>query len=144
MLFSEAMHRKIVSTDTADTVGRVDGFLVDPDRHSILALSVGKAHRGDTLRWADLAAFGPDAVTVDTSSRIAEADEELKALGGKRNKILRKRVLSTHGDELGSVADVEFDPANGLITALHLADEQVEGVRLVGIGSYAVVVHPLD
>lgn len=144
MLFSEARHRKIVSTTTADTVGRVDELLVDPQRHAILAINVGKADRGDTLRWQDLSAFGVDAVTVSDAEQISEADDEVKALSGKNHRIMGKRVLTTHGDELGSVADVEFEPSSGVITAIQLDGQQVEGVRLVGIGSYAVVVHPTD
>lgn len=144
MLFSDAMGRKIVSTTTADTVGKVAEFIVDPSQHAIAGLKVKKADQGEALRWSDIRAFGVDAVTVDAADRITEPDEQLVALGGKDRRIMGKRVLSAHGDELGTVADVEFDPATGVVTALRLQDEEVEGVRLLGIGSYAVVVEPID
>lgn len=140
MLFSESKGRKVVSTSTADTVGKIDEFVVDPASHSILALALKKTDHGDTLRWPDITAFGEDAVTVTGAERLTEADEAIHALGGKRNRMLGRRVLSTHGNELGTIADVEFAPDSGIITAIHLQDRQVEGVRLIGIGSYAVVV----
>jgi sporulation protein YlmC with PRC-barrel domain len=49
-------------------------------------------------------------------------------------------VLTEHGHFLGKVRDVEFDPANGRITSLMLKEAFVDGERLLGIGSYAVVV----
>ena len=58
----------------------------------------------------------------------------------KHHRMLGKRVFSTGGDELGKVDDVEFDPDTGTITALFLAGGEVAGVRLIGVGSYAVVV----
>lgn len=140
MLFSEAKGRKIVSTSTADTVGKIDQFVVDPASHSVIALELKKTDDGDTLRWSAITAFGEDAVTVTGADRITKADEQVAALAGKHNRMLGRRVLSTDGDELGEIADVEFDPESGVITAIRLNDQQVEGVRLIGIGSYAVVV----
>ena len=140
MLFSEAKGRKIVSTSSADTVGKIDEFVVDPASHSVLALSLKKTDHGDTLRWSEITAFGEDAVTVSGADRINEADEQISALAGKHNRMLGRRVLSTDGNELGEIADVEFDPESGSITAIKLADQQVEGVRLIGIGSWAIVV----
>ena len=99
-----------------------------------------KTDSGDTLRWQDITAFGADAVTVAGPERITDGGEDLGALLDKRNHVLGKRVLATSGDELGKVRDVDFDPATGYVLALLLEDGFVEGKRLIGIGSYAVVV----
>jgi sporulation protein YlmC with PRC-barrel domain len=50
-------------------------------------------------------------------------------------------VLTSTGDELGKVADVDFDATSGALVSL-LVDggTEVEAARLVGVGSYAVVV----
>ena len=64
MRFSEAKGRKVVSTATAETVGRVDGFVVDPRSRTVLALKVKKAASGDVLPWRQVESFGTDAVTV--------------------------------------------------------------------------------
>jgi sporulation protein YlmC with PRC-barrel domain len=142
MRFSEATGRQVVSTSTAVTVGRVDDFVIDPRSRAVVALTVKKTAGGDTVRWSDLTAFGTDAVTVSGAERITEAGPEIAALSGKDHRVMGKRVLTTAGDDIGKVDDVEFDPESGTITALILASGDVAGVRLVGVGSYATVVHP--
>jgi len=142
MLFSQAQGRRVVSTADADTVGAVDGFVIDPVRQEIVALTLKKtAGSGDVLPWPDVLAFGEDAVTVERSTLVVEADEKVAELSGKHRKILRKQVLSTAGQQIGSVQDVDFDPADGRILALVLDNQiRVDGSNLLGVGSYAVVV----
>ncbi len=140
MLFSEAKGRKVVSTSTAETVGKVNGFLVDPAQSVIIAIELKKTDGGDTLHWPDVEAFGTDAVTVLDAGKITDASSEAAALAGKEHHLLDKRVLTTAGDERGKVDDVEFDKESGAITMLVLGDGELPGSALVGIGSYAVVV----
>jgi len=40
------------------------------------------------------------------------------------------------------VGDVEFDPESGVVKALNFAEGQIVRARLLGVGSYAVVVTP--
>ena len=143
MLFSQAKGHKVVASSTAATVGKVSGFVVDPVTRSVVAVQVKKAEKGDFLRWADLVAFGADAVTVSDDSAIGDGGPDVSALAGKAHRVLGKRVLTSGGDELGKVADVDFDPGTGTVSALVLGKGgggEVAGERLVGIGSYAVVV----
>jgi sporulation protein YlmC with PRC-barrel domain len=140
MRFSEARVRKVVSTSTAAKVGKVEGFVVDPRARAVLALELRKTTSGEVLRWADVEAFGTDDVTVVTDDAITEAGEQVTALLGKDHRLVGKRVLSTAGDELGTVDDVEFEPSSGAVTLLVLDHGEVAGVRLRGVGSYAVVV----
>ena len=42
MLFSEAIGRKVVSTDTATTVGIVTDYVVDPALPGVVALTLAK------------------------------------------------------------------------------------------------------
>lgn len=140
MRFSDAKGHKVVDKSTATTVGQVRGFLVNPRSRSVAALRLKKTDRGNVLRWSDLTAFGIDAITIGDSAAITELDDELEAFRGKRRRLLKKRVLTTGGDELGEVADVEFDPDTGKLTTILLQDGEVAADRLVGIGSYAVVV----
>lgn len=140
MRFSEAAGRKVVSTSTADSVGKIDDFVVDPRVPAVVALALKKTDSGDTLRWADITAFGSDAVTVTGVERLTDADADLADLLGKDHRLIGKRALSTTGDEIGTVTDVEFDPNSGTVTAIVLDSEQVAGHRLVGVGSYAVII----
>ena len=135
--FLEAQGRQVVSTSIAETVGKVDRLVVDPAGRRVVAVSVKKA---GLFRWRDLTAFGADAVTVASSDLLVEQDAELDRFAGKEHDPLGKRLLTAAGDELGTVTDVEFAPDTGEVTGLVLDTGTVAGVRLLGIGSYAVVV----
>jgi uncharacterized protein YrrD len=141
MRFSEASGRKVVSTTTAETVGKINGFVIDVSGPTLVAVSLKKTDSGDTLRWSDITAFGGDAVTVESAEKITEGGEDIAALLEKSNHVLGKRVLSTNGDELGKASDVDFDAESGTVLGLVLdSGTEVTGKRMVGIGSYAVVV----
>jgi sporulation protein YlmC with PRC-barrel domain len=140
MRFSEASGRKVVSTSSAETVGKIDGFVIDPQRRAVVAVECRKTAGGDVLAWPDIVGFGADAVTVADAGAITEAGPELQALRGKDHRVLGKRVLSSAGDELGKVQDVEFDAGSGVVEALIVEGAQIAGERLIGVGSYAVVV----
>ena len=141
MRFSEASGREVVSRSTAKTVGQVAEFVIDPRSHSVVALTLKKSSKGDTVLWGALTAFGVDAVTVPDAEVILDANDAVAALAGKNQRLLGKRVLNTDGEDLGAVTDAEFDPATGRLTALILATGAVGGERLIGIGSYAAIVH---
>ncbi len=140
MLFSEAKGRKVVSTATAETIAKVSDFVVDPATRSVVAIKVKKAKSGDTVRWDTLTAFGVDAVTLPSEDLVTEPDSAVAALSGKHHRLVGRRVLTSRGDELGDVQDVEFDATTGALTALLLRGGSIDGARLVGVGSYAVVV----
>lgn len=138
--FSDANGRKVVSTSSAETVGKVDGFVVDPVTRSVIALEIKKSESGDVLLWQDIAGFGDDAVTVASADKVIDATPAVDALQGKDHEIKGKRVLTTSGLELGKVKDVDFDPQTGAITLLTLKGHEVPGSALTGVGSYAVIV----
>lgn len=138
--FSAAKGRKVVSTSTAATVGQVHAFVVDPQADAVIALRLRKTSGGDALKWSDITGFGEDAVTVAQAELIAEAGAAVATRSEKAHRVLGKRVLTVAGDELGEVDDVEFDPTTGAVTALVLDDGELARGRLVGVGSYAVVV----
>lgn len=140
MLFSDATGRKVVSTSTAETVGKIDGFVVDPATRAVMAVELKKTESGDTLLWSDIIGFGADAVTVSDANKIGDAPPQVDALSGKDHRLLGKRVLCTSGDELGKLGDVEFDPESGQLTTLIVADQGIAAAGLVGAGSYAVIV----
>ncbi len=139
-LFSDAKGRQVVSTSTADTVGKIHELVVDPSSRSVVAMLCKKTEDGDTLLWSDVTAFGDDAVTVAGAAVLGTPDEKVAGLVGKDHHLLGKRVLTTRGADIGRVTDVEFDHESGAIENLILDDESVDGARLLGVGSYAVVV----
>lgn len=141
MLFSEAKGRKVVSTSTAQTVGKIASFLIDPATATVVAVVLKKSVvDGHTLRWSDITGFGADAVTINGPELLVTAEGHLADLAGKSGVVLGKRVLTEAGNEIGEVRDVDFDGIDGSVRALVLATAEVAGARLIGVGSYAVVV----
>nr|WP_314142362.1 PRC-barrel domain-containing protein [uncultured Rhodococcus sp.] len=146
MLFSESVGRKVVSTSTADTVGAVGEFLVDPRSRTVAGLQIKKCKTGDALMWSGISAFGSDAVTVESADSIVDigTEDSLSELQGKAHRVIGKRALSTAGVDLGTVNDVEFDPETGAVTSVIVGTVSIEGRTLTGVGSYAVVLDHRD
>jgi sporulation protein YlmC with PRC-barrel domain len=141
MLFSEALGRKVVSTSDATTVGLISGFVIDPAQRRVVALTLSKpTGGGPMLPWSGINAFGADAVTVSGANALVGPEPALAELDGKAHAILHKRVLTSAGYQVGTVRDVEFDPADGRLISLVLDERGWDGQALLGVGSYAVVV----
>ena len=141
MLFSEAVGHKVVSTSSAATVGHIGSLVIDPVAQRVVALSLKKTPvSGDLLPWTEITAFGVDAVTVGSESQIVEEQGQFAELNSKAHVILKKRILNTAGLQVGTVRDVDFDPADGRILGILTDDQPIDGRALLGVGSYAVVV----
>ncbi len=142
MLFSQARKRDVVNTTTATRVARVDGFVVVPGPARVALLRLSKVSGAGTLvSWDDVKGFGPDAVTVANDTVIRPARDALEQRAEDNDlEVLGKRILSEQGTELGTITDVDFDPETGAVTTLITKTEAIDGQRMIGLGSYAVVV----
>jgi sporulation protein YlmC with PRC-barrel domain len=141
MLFSEATGRTVLSTDSAETVGTVAGFIVDPVTAQVVAIRLKKtAGSGNTLHWPDLTSFGADNVTIPSADVIKQSTGVAEERDSKAGEMLGKRLLTDAGTEIGTVEDIDFDPASGAVVSLRTRNEPVHGDRLIGCGSYAVIV----
>jgi sporulation protein YlmC with PRC-barrel domain len=139
--FSDISGNPVMDTATATAVGKVQAPIVDPVVQRVVGFRVKKSKGpGDVVLWGGLAGLGPDALTVDSAQRLAAAPKELEQRASSKLDLLGRTVLTEHGHDLGKVRDVEFDPADGRVTSLILKEAFVDGERLLGIGSYAVVV----
>ncbi|MFD6859232.1 PRC-barrel domain-containing protein [Rhodococcus sp. NPDC060090] len=105
-----------------------------------MAVRLKKAGPGTIVPWASIGTFGDDAVIVRGPDAVGEPDAAIASLTGKDHEVVGKRMLTAAGNELGTVADVDFDPGSGAIVALLGEAGDVAGIGLVGVGSYAVVV----
>ncbi len=143
MRFTEAQGRKVVDTSTAETVGKLDGYIVDAEAGLVVGLSLKKAKKSaETLPWANIRSFGVDAITVENEDAMVHAEGRTAALTEKRYAILGKRVLTAEGVEVGHVTDVDFDPSTGALRSLLTSVEEMDAGRLRNVGSYAVIVSP--
>ena len=143
MTFSAARGTAVVAIDSGETVGRVDRIVLDP-----VEARVGSIRLDNTssdvrfLSWREIVDFDDDAVTIPTVDvlRLPDGPREDGCRSAFRTR--GKTTLTDDGVVLGEVADIEFDRADGRVTALVLDDgSRVEGGRLRGVGPHAVVVH---
>lgn len=134
----ELKGRPVLDVAEAREVAKVEAVVVDPDARRVVGLRV-KGER-PLLPLESVRAFGPDAVTVDGADalRLPRPGAEQRAIEGSLDP-LGRLVLGDDGTELGTVDDLEADD-DGTVRSLTVGGVAVEGERLLGIGSYAVVV----
>jgi sporulation protein YlmC with PRC-barrel domain len=140
--FSDISGHKVLDTSSATTVGKVAAPIIDPVERKVVGFRVKKSKGpGDVVLWSGLSGLGPDALTVDSAERLADPPAELKTRASGKLDVLGRNVLTDQGRSLGKVKDLEFDPDDGgRVTSLILKDSFVNGDRLIGIGSFAVIV----
>jgi sporulation protein YlmC with PRC-barrel domain len=141
--FSEAKGHRVMSTSEAVTVGRVKSLVVDVPTARVVALQLRKTPgEGSVLTWGDMSAFGRDAITVESGDVITVATGDLARLSDKHHDAIGKRVLTTEGVELGTVQDIDFDLTDGSIVSVLTQTDEIDGSRLLDLGSYAIIVRP--
>lgn len=141
LLFTEARHRDVVSTEDEDCVGRVDRFVVHPTEQRVWSIRLDNV---DDMRrylsWRDVDAFA-DEVTVSSARVLRLPDGPREERVRRDYGMLARPVLTDTGHALERITDVAFDPATGALTALLLEDGSVlDGQRVRGVGPHAVVV----
>ncbi len=141
MRWRAALGREVVDTSSAKKVGTVAGLVLDPEASEIVAMVVGS----EVIGWKDAGGIGEDAVTISSADMLRGPSSELESAGvsGVADPI-SKPMLTEDGHELGTVSDVEFDETTGKIRRLVLDDDRIKGSRLIGVGSYAVMVSSTD
>jgi uncharacterized protein YrrD len=140
--FTNARKRRVVASDTAESVGSVKGFILDPGGRRIEAIHIdGHGRHAAILDWSAVAAFGADVVMAhagDNPSSVG-SDHEKAAVKGAVT-MLGTRVLTTGGAEVGTVADVEFDTDSGDVVRIFTDEGSIDAARLRSLGSYALVI----
>lgn len=140
MRISEARKRPVVDTSTAETVGHVDGFLIEAEASRITGLRIDGDGSGTVLPWESLGAFGPDAITIAGADAVRaptgadeqrRSDPDLDPIG--------KPAIEESGNGLGTVTDIDFDPDTGALRAVITDVYELPADKLLGLGSFAMV-----
>ena len=139
MLFSQAKGRNVVALTTAETLATVAGFAIAPAPARITALRVKSRGPGTQVTWNNVHSFGPDAVTVRTPDTIRGC-QDTTAPTDKHHDPIGKRVLTETGQDIGALDDIDFDESTGHIQRLIMAGQDIPGERLLGAGTYAIVI----
>lgn len=140
--FTRAQHTPVFSKESADEIGRVLRYVIDPAARRISAIHVAGRKAGARLAdWVDIVGFGPDAVVVANEDGLRGPSEgyEQRVVAGDLD-LEHRRVLTDRGHDLGGLVDVEFDERTGRIERLETPDARVAGDGLRMIGPYAVIV----
>jgi len=141
VIIDELIGKDVLDLSTATSAGRVDDVVVDPQGRVARGIVIGKsAGDGTWLPWSDIKSIGPDAVTIDRSDVIVVAPNDLGP-GCRLGGVFGRRVLTDEGRELGPLSTMEVDEGSGALTSLVLSDRRIMPDQLIGIGSYATVVH---
>ncbi|MEU3414194.1 MULTISPECIES: PRC-barrel domain-containing protein [unclassified Streptomyces] len=137
MLFTQAQGLPVITADEAEPLGRVESLTIDAHTGSIACLRLSGAPKHlSTIAWHAIEAVGRDAVIVRSRTATDVGHSSLPA----HQEALGRRVLTEHGSEHGTVKDIAFDNTTGRIHTLYTALGDISGDRLLGVGSYAVVV----
>lgn len=137
MLFSQAHGLPVISAADAASLGTVEDLTIDAHTTSVACLRLSAASGPDGgVSWDAVEAVGPNAVIV----RSRPAAEAEPANVPVHHEAVGSRVLTEHGAEHGTVKDIAFDPRSGRILTLYTALGEIPGERLMGLGSYALVV----
>lgn len=142
--FNDARGRKLVSRASAEELGTISDYLLDPGRRSLAALIVGHGRKAQVVDWDQVLGFGPDAVMVSSDAALRDpADEREKMACDGKLALVGRRALTEMGNEVGQVDDVAFSTTDGLIANLVVAEagatREVPASALLGVGSYAAV-----
>jgi sporulation protein YlmC with PRC-barrel domain len=144
--FTAASGRKVVSRASAEELGKLAHVVVDVQQRQVASLVVGKGRKALMVAWENVSGFGPDAVMLADESALYEPrdDDERAAADGKLD-LVGKRALSDMGNDLGTVSDVVFDPATGVLETVVLGDREEPAALLLGAGSFAAIIRtPAD
>ncbi len=138
--FKAAIGRKVVSSASAEELGKIARLVVDVDTKKVTALVLGKGRKARIVAWEALSGFGPDAIMVNHESGLREATDEMdhRAVDGAL-ELIGKRALTELGNEIGTIDDVEFDPVDGTLEVLLVGKQKHPATTLLGNGSYAAV-----
>lgn len=141
MRISEARRRPVVATESAQTIGRVDGFLIETEARRITGLRIDDVDGpGTVLPWDRMTAFGVDAITVPTAAALrAPADAAETRRCDPDLDPIGKPAIEETGDSLGTVTDVEFDADTGAVRSVLTDAYDIPVDKLLGLGAYAVV-----
>lgn len=134
---SEVLGTRVMSRSSAERVGKLERVVFDHPPRRIAAVQVGKS----LIDWSGVSGLGTDAVVIESSDQLHPPDgaREDAAVAGVLDW-KGKRVLSDHGNEVGTVVEIELDEASGAIETVETTGGRFPADRLLALGSYCLVV----
>lgn len=118
--------KDILSLEDGSRLQNVTDLITDPAGQRLVALVVDEGGLMSSARVVPIeavSAFGKDAVVIQGAGAVIATSENdaLRAIVDDDEKILGKKVFTTNGEDLGSVADIYFDETTGAVVGYELS-----------------------
>jgi uncharacterized protein YrrD len=141
--------KRVISQQTGDQLATVKDVVLDRQAHRILALIIGgKASDEQVVRRERIMGMG-EFIIVDGAGPFpsSEVDAEIAELRAEAQQITGKKIISTGGEQIGTVGDMYFS-RSGAIVGFELkhglfsgSDPQViKAAEVQAVGKDAVIV----
>jgi len=155
MTSNQDMHGcPVISIETGQRLGTIDQVVFEPDGRKVAAFTVQSNTVGGiisperpTASWllgGDIHAVGPDAVTVAKPDALKETIERKDYLLAA--DLLRRKVVTEGGAQIGDVAAIHFDPQSLAVTDVEISrgffktNPQISFDHVVTVGHDVIVV----
>ena len=165
--FRETIGRGVISRASAERIGTIRRLMVDPPTGRIPVLAVADAPRPLIVApspqagispeliassipsevpilvdWSAIVGFGPDAVVIPSVETIRPPASEVERqfAAGDGDDLIGHRLLTSGGELLGKIGDIEFDEAEGHVTGVVVGDATIPVERFLAVGPYAVII----
>ena len=140
MLLTDTLGEHAVSKASAESLGAVDGVVIDAAGHRITAVQLGKGRKARVVPWESISGIGSAALIVDDDESARAPDEREQRFTGGDVGLIGSLVLSDRGNARGKVVDLEYEEDTGRLVSIRTESETVAADRLRAIGTYAWVV----
>ncbi len=139
---SDLMNRSLIDVATGETLGHINGALVDLEARRVAALGVntGLLHATRYLRWSDLRGVGPDVLTTPTAESLTD-HKSVDETGALEDSINGRVLFTKSGERVGEVTDYRIDPETGALAGFDV--KPTPGNSAFNTGATALFV-PVD
>jgi uncharacterized protein YrrD len=145
----------VVSIEQGEKVGTVDNVVFDLDSRRVIAFKLVKPgflrSGGIVIKMTDIESIGKDAIMIRNKEKIREFKSE-RDLQGRPDlgQLSSLRVVTEDGTFVGTLATVQFEPRNGVITEFEVTgagfmdrlrrNQSISTREVVSIGSDLMVI----
>lgn len=147
----------IINLSDGETVGRVKDVLFNPGTSKVngVVVDIGGWLKGARkICFQDFVAVGEDAITIADDRVVVKMQPDEECILSSEGAVVGNKVMTKDGNELGTIADIIFDPASGAVTHYQLSDgffqDLFEGRETIALtaefqyGKDAIIVDKFD
>ena len=123
---SELIHRRLITRDAGEEVGKVQDLVVDQTGSQVLGVLVdekGWFSDAHVVRWPAVLSVSEDSLVIDSKTSVVKASEipDMKDVFDRGNVLAGVRVRTTDGQDLGKFEAFYFDEKSGTILGYELS-----------------------